>query len=101
MGETYSEQDVLKAIRYIYTGMKSRASRGITVGEIRDSMAWNAFNDYYGAASKSRFYRKHSNKWVLRKLRTLRQQGNVVDREFRWYLSDAELIAQKLLGNTP
>ena len=99
MSEQYSEHDVLNAIRYIYTGLKIRAARGIAIGEIRDAMAWSAFNNGDGAGTKARFYRNHSNKWVLRKLRILRKQGNAIDRKFRWYLSDAEVVAQKLLGN--
>ena len=101
MSELYSERDVLEAIRITYLTMKVRASRGITVAEIRDAMAWIVYdvNSKNGDIVRERFYRNHSNKWVLRKLRILRRQGNAIDRKFRWYLSDAEVVAQKLIGN--
>ena len=95
--EHYSEQDVLEALRY-----RSKIifrPQGYGVNEIRDAIAWYRKDLKGDAPKRARFYANHSNKWVIRKLRILRRQGNAIDRKFRWHLSDAEVVAQKLIGN--
>jgi hypothetical protein len=103
VGEQYSELHVLEAVKSLYIRMPQYSPSGISVSSVRDMIAWNIRDTHGpdGVKARERFYCNHSNKWVLRKLRILSNQGNVIDRKFRWYLSDAEIVAQKLLGNIP
>ena len=99
MNEQYSEYDVLEALRSLFFNKQISISTGAAVSDIRYAIAWNLNETQGQKGIRERFYSNHSNKWVLRKLRILRKQGNAIDRKFRWYLSDAEVVAQKLIGN--